>query len=457
MKRRSFGRGNSRENEKPVTQSDGHHQFDIQMDEIIPLKWQDTRWFWRDLRNLPGVRDWRVLSDTIFMLTSFPLGIAWFIVLVVGGTVGGALSWLGVGLLIWAWTIAILMWGAQIERARLRVFLNVEISDPLQWSDLRGNVAQKSWSYLRLPHVWRDAVYVLLLFPIGIIELSLVLIPFGFLMAPMTVPVMGRAVHNGWVVDTPFEALLSFIIGVILIVPFAFLINLAARLHGQFGMLMLGSSREEELSERVEVLTESRSAVMRAMHLERRRIERDLHDGVQQELVNLAMDLGRARDRMDTDPEGAREIIARAHEESKEVLTEMRELVRGIHPAVLTDRGLDAAISAIAGRMQIPVEVDVELSRRQPEEVEGTAYFVVSESLTNITKHSAATRARVHIAMRAGWLRITVTDNGRGGADPEQGTGMKGLRERIAALEGTFEFDSPVGEGTRIIVEIPCE
>jgi signal transduction histidine kinase len=221
-------------------------------------------------------------------------------------------------------------------------------------------------------------------------------------------------------------------------------------------LLLLGTSQEEKLTERVEELTESRSAVMRAMHMERRRIERDLHDGAQQRLVSLAMDLGRAREKLETDPEGARRIIDQSHEQAKEVLTEMRELVRGIHPAVLTDRGLDAAISAIAGRSPIPVEVDVRLKERLPEEVEGTAYFVIVEALTNVTRHSGATAAKVQVYRDGNWLRITVEDNGRGGADPAKGTGMRGLRDRIAALDGSFAFSSPEGRGTRISVEIPC-
>jgi signal transduction histidine kinase len=159
---------------------------------------------------------------------------------------------------------------------------------------------------------------------------------------------------------------------------------------------------------------------------------------------------------MDADPEGARKIIDESHEQAKQVLTEMRELVRGIHPAVLTDRGLDAAISAIAGRSPIPVQVDIQLRERLPEEVEGTAYFVVVESLTNIAKHSGATAARVSIMRDGNWLRITIEDNGRGGANLEHGSGMSGLRDRIAALDGSFAFTSPEGRGTRISVEIPC-
>jgi signal transduction histidine kinase len=234
------------------------------------------------------------------------------------------------------------------------------------------------------------------------------------------------------------------------------MINLGAIVHVEVAQKFLGNSVEEVLTERVEELTESRSAVMRAMHLERRRIERDLHDGAQQRLVSLAMELGLARDKMDTDMVAARKLIEESHEDAKLVLQELRELVRGIHPAVLTDRGLDAAISAVAGRSPIPVGVDVALQDRQPDEVEGTAYFVVVEALTNIAKHSGATEANVNIKREAGWLKVTVWDNGRGGADPERGSGIKGLRDRILALDGKFRLDSPIGKGTRIMVEIPC-
>jgi signal transduction histidine kinase len=219
---------------------------------------------------------------------------------------------------------------------------------------------------------------------------------------------------------------------------------------------LLAPSVEDVLIERVEELTESRSAVMRAMHLERRRIERDLHDGAQQRLVSLAMELGLAREKMESDPEGARKLLEASHEDAKLVLAELRDLVRGIHPAVLTDRGLDAAISAIAGRSPIPITVNVDLKRRLPEEVEGTAYFVVVEALTNVAKHSGATAARVSIRLQRGWLMLEISDNGRGGADPAAGSGLRGLRDRILALDGTFRIDSPAGKGTTVAVAIPA-
>ena len=427
--------------------------------ERLSLKLQDTGWLWSSIQSLPGVKSWRVLSDVIFCLTSFPIGLAFFLVAVIGGVLGVALSFVGVGVAILAWTFALMLWGAQIERSRLRAFLDVNVGEVHHWSLTTGNVASRTWQVLRSPQVWRDFLYMALLFPIGIIELGLVTWPLRFFWGPIVYFVFGQnqGVIWGIQITNPLIAIVVLALGIVMAVPVALLVNLVAKLHGQIGLMLLGTSHEEVLTERVEELTESRSAVMRAMHLERQRIERDLHDGAQQQLVALAMDLGRARDKMDTDPDGARLILDSSHERAKRVMTEMRELVRGIHPAVLTDRGLDAAVSAVAGRSPIPVDVAVHLNERLPEEVEGTAYFVVVEALTNASKHSGADRARVSIQRDGKWLRITVTDNGRGGANPELGTGMKGLRDRILALEGTFAFTSPVNQGTRITVEIPCE
>jgi signal transduction histidine kinase len=209
------------------------------------------------------------------------------------------------------------------------------------------------------------------------------------------------------------------------------------------------------LAERVDVLTKSRSGVMEAMLLERRRIERDLHDGAQQRLVALAMDLGMAKEKLRTDPAAAQRLVESSHEEAKRVLSDLRDLVRGIYPAVLTDRGLDAAISSVAGRSPVLVTVDVELPERPPEAVEATAYFVVVEALTNVAKHSGASEAKVWVRRVNDRLAIEVTDNGAGGADTKAGTGLGGLADRIAALDGQLTIDSPVGGPTRVRAEIP--
>lgn len=413
--------------------------------------------FWSKIRDLPGVRSWKILSDSLFLATSFAMGLCCFVVLTVLFVVGASLSIIGIGIPILVATFALVMYAAQLERSRIRVFMGVSIPSPYRDLPRDGNVFKRAWRIGRSSALWRDTVFLFLLLPIGIISLFLVSIPLTFLITPL-ITLMGgeNNVIVFWTVDSFGESIVALMVGAVLLVPMSMLINLAAIIHVDVAQKFLGNSVEEVLTGRVEELTESRSAVMRAMHLERRRIERDLHDGAQQRLVSLAMELGLAREKMETDVGAARKLLEESHEDAKLVLQELRELVRGIHPAVLTDRGLDAAISAVAGRSAIPVGVDVALRDRQPDEVEGTAYFVVVEALTNIAKHSGATEANVSIKREAGWLRVTVSDNGRGGADPNKGSGIRGLRDRILALDGKFRIESPVGKGTRIMVEIPC-
>ena len=413
--------------------------------------------FWLKLRELPGVRSWKILSDSLFLLTSFAFGLVSFVTLIILFAVGAALSVVIVGIPILVGTLALAMHLGQLERSRIRVFTGVNIPSPYQSYSHSGNFISRMWRTVRRSAVWRDTAFMLLLFPIGVISLFLVSIPISFVLAPLIALFGGdTTVLVFWNINSFGESIAATFVFAILILPISMLINLAAQVHVELAQRFLGTSVEEVLTERVEELTESRSAVMRAMHLERRRIERDLHDGAQQRLVSLAMQFGFAREKIGTDVEAAKKLIEESHEDAKLVLQELRELVRGIHPAVLTDRGFDAAISAVAGRSRIPVEVDVELTGRQPDEVEGTAYFVVVEALTNIAKHSGATVANVNIKRESGWLKVTVEDNGKGGANPENALGLKGLRDRILALDGKFQFDSPIGKGTRIYVEIPC-
>ncbi len=423
------------------------------------MKWawvQQTEQLWQQIHDIPLVRQWKILNDSIFLLISFVIGLGYFIGFVVMASLGFSLLVLGIGVVILAALAALSIAVAQIERLRIRVFLGVDIPWPYRALDLQGNKLAQGWKILKTPFVWRDIAYLLLLFPVGILELVLVLFPWPYLLAPVVTLFGGTTVANGWVISNFGEGIVAGIVGLILAVPVAIGINFVARLHGQMGQWLLSPTSEEVLTGRVEELTESRSAVMRAMHLERRRIERDLHDGAQQRLVALAMELGLAREKMETDVDAARQLLDEAHEDAKATLAELRDLVRGIHPAVLTDRGLDAAISAIAGRSPVPVAVNVALDRRQPDEVEGTAYFVVVEALTNIARHSGATRADVSIRRESGWLKITVSDNGRGGADPVKGSGLRGLKDRIEALDGRFRLTSPAGKGTVLEVEIPC-
>jgi signal transduction histidine kinase len=218
---------------------------------------------------------------------------------------------------------------------------------------------------------------------------------------------------------------------------------------------LLGPSRTEELAHRVEELAQTRAGAVDAADTERRRLERDLHDGTQQRLVSLAMNLGMARAETST-VEEAHQAIAEAHEEAKAALTELRNLVRGLHPPVLEDRGLAAALSGLAARMPIPVRLTVDVPSRPPATIEAVAYFVVSEGLTNITKHAQASQAEVIVQRTGDRLHVIISDDGAGGADPAFGTGLAGLAKRAASVDGTFEIASPAGGPTLLTVDLPC-
>ncbi|MEV0390064.1 histidine kinase [Nonomuraea sp. NPDC050643] len=219
---------------------------------------------------------------------------------------------------------------------------------------------------------------------------------------------------------------------------------------------LLGPSRSE-LGQRIETLTESRAGVIDAADAERRRIERDLHDGAQQRLVSLAMNLGLARATLTDLPEPAREAIERAHEEAKQALKELRDFVRGLHPAVLNDQGLDAALSGVAARAPFPVRLRVDIERRTTPTIEAVAFFTVSEALTNIAKHAAATKAEVNVRREHDRLHVLVYDDGCGGARMDGGSGLRGLAQRIHSVDGSLRLSSPLGGPTTIEVDLPCE
>jgi signal transduction histidine kinase len=213
--------------------------------------------------------------------------------------------------------------------------------------------------------------------------------------------------------------------------------------------------REVELGERLVEVTRSRARLVDAFELERRRIERDLHDGAQQRLIALTVALGMARLDLPSDSAAA-EHVSTAHEQAKQALTELRELSRGVHPQVLTDRGLPAAVDDAAGRSPVVVDVDVALPRRLPGTVEVTAYFAVCEALANVAKHSRATRASVRGRLMDDVLVVEVHDDGVGGADPAAGGGLTGLADRIAVVDGRLLLSSPPGGPTLLRMELPC-
>jgi signal transduction histidine kinase len=215
----------------------------------------------------------------------------------------------------------------------------------------------------------------------------------------------------------------------------------------------LGPSHQGELERRIAQLATSRAEVMDAVHDERRRIERDLHDGVQQRLVALGMLIGRAR--RHRDPEHAGELLLQAHEETRRALAELREVAWRVYPAVLDEAGLRAALESVVERSPLPVALAYEVARPQPRPVETVVYFVVSEAVTNVVKHAGATRMDVRVVLTGGELSVMVTDDGAGGADP-RGSGLTGLASRVAALDGRFAVHSPPGGPSVVAAELPC-
>jgi signal transduction histidine kinase len=213
--------------------------------------------------------------------------------------------------------------------------------------------------------------------------------------------------------------------------------------------------RARQLHERVDDLRVARRRVIDAADAERRRIERDLHDGAQQRLVAMTLTLRLAEARVGSDPDGAAKLIAQARQEAENAIAELRELARGIHPALLSDRGLGPALDALAARAPVPVEIcGVPPGRLRPA-VEAAAYYVTAEALTNVAKYAQANEACVELELENGSLRLQIRDDGVGGADPSSGSGISGLRDRVEALDGSLEVDSPPGCGTKLIVEIP--
>jgi signal transduction histidine kinase len=221
------------------------------------------------------------------------------------------------------------------------------------------------------------------------------------------------------------------------------------------GIALENARLQAELRARLLELKESRARVIEATDTERRRLERDLHDGAQQRLVAISLELGRLEERAESDP-GMKEAIERTKREAEESLRELRELARGIHPALVTDHGLAVALEALIARAPIRVGLDVDLDSRLPEPVEVAIYYTVSECLTNVAKYARASATTVAVSRDSGQVVVEVTDDGVGGANTEGGSGLRGLADRVEALDGRLRVWSPPGRGTRVRAEIPC-
>ncbi len=254
---------------------------------------------------------------------------------------------------------------------------------------------------------------------------------------------------------------LAFLLAAVAVVAAVAILVFAPALDAAIDRWLLSPSPTAALQHQVSALADARQGAVSSAQTERHRIERDLHDSVQPRLVSLAMTIGLAQTKLDTDLPAAKTLIAEAHDDAKNALVELRNVVRGIAPTILADRGLDAALSSVVQRSVVPTTLNVHLPRRLPDEVESVAYFVVAEALTNIAKHAHATQAVVTVRLdeAANQLHVTVFDDGRGGAgitDDDNATGLRGLEERVRAARGTFTVSSPTTGPTIVTAVLPC-
>jgi len=333
---------------------------------------------------------------------------------------------------------------ARAERWRLRLVDLDPLPDPHARPPRSGRFARlRSW--LGEAATWRELGYMVLSM-LALWWIDLLVLSFS-----IGIPIV---CFYEAVISPNADRWVALACGLILPAFFAYPLTAWAGARAAIARAVL-APREAELGRQVVELTRSRKRLVDAFEVERRRIERDLHDGAQQRLVALNMTLGLAR--LDASPGSAVAVrLEEAHGQAKQVLEELRELIRGVHPQILTDRGLAAAIDEIASRSPVPVDVDIVLPGRLAPAAEATAYFVVSEALTNVARHSGAARARVHGRTGADQLIVEVRDDGRGGAHPADGSGLSGLADRVAAVGGKLILSSPPGGPTLIRVELPC-
>jgi signal transduction histidine kinase len=352
---------------------------------------------------------------------------------------------------------------ANYHRRTAADWFGVDIAVPYRpWP---GHLAywQQAPTLLKDPATWRDLLWCLLapvFFAWGLLPMAMLVNGFeGVVLVPALSPFMDsyRYIGSFWLPGP------AAVMSPLAVVEGALLITLALiyspRLmhwRAEFARTFLGPTRAAALTLRVEHLTVTRSAAVDAQASELRRIERDLHDGAQARLVAVGLSIGLAEELIRTNPEAAQQLLTEARLASDEALDELRSLVRGIHPPVLAERGLDGAIRAVALTLPLPVDVDIELPGRAPEPVETAAYFAVAEALANVVKHSKARRAWVRLRHIKGQLRIVVGDDGVGGADPSRGSGLRGVQRRLSAHDGTLDAASPRGGPTVLTMEVPC-
>ncbi|MFI6340876.1 sensor histidine kinase [Streptomyces sp. NPDC050535] len=409
-------------------------------------------------------RSWREFG---YVLLSLPLGILMFTYAVTMFALGAGLLVTFLGIPVLAGMLAGCRGFGSLERARARRLLGVEVAAPEPLRMRKQGAMAWMGAVLKSGASWRHLLYAVVQFPWSVFSFvvalnfwvygwALLTYPLWFWIFPMYggqdgLQLYGDDSHSIYL-NNPFEITVTAMVGLLFTMASPWIVRGLTTVDRVMVRGLLGPSK---LATRVVELESDRGIVVDTAAADLRRIERDLHDGAQARLVALAMDLGLAKEKLTEDPEEAARMVGEAHGEVKTALQELRDLARGIHPAVLTDRGLDAALSSVASRCTVPVQVEVDLPARPAPAIEGIAYFTVSELLQNVSKHSRATRATVDVWRVENRLMLQVTDNGVGGADGSAGSGLAGLTERLGAVDGILVVDSPVGGPTRITAELP--
>jgi len=412
------------------------------------------------IRDLVSPRTWLAY---IHLITGLVIGLASTVAAIVLLAVGICTLPLAlIGVPILGFTMRCAGWFAWFERTRFGFFLGKGIGS---WP--ASARAGYRWGLVPRRHMyaeratWGELGYALARLPASVIAVVLSMLAWSMSLVLITLPLYNAALPAGGAQigdvvlrGTPVLAA-SVVLGVLLLLASPAVTRGLAAVDAALAGLLLAP--RSDLAARVTELEISREKVVDAAEAERRRIERDLHDGAQQRLVALAMELGRAKAKFADDVDAARDLVDQAHTEAKAALTELRDLVRGVHPPVLTDRGLDAALSGLAARCPVHTDVSVDMPVRPKGSVEAVAYFVVAEALTNVAKHSRATHANVVVEGHGypGTLSIVISDDGIGGADPA-GEGLSGLAGRVAGVDGTLTVESPSGGPTIISAVLPC-
>jgi signal transduction histidine kinase len=371
-------------------------------------------------------------------------GIAFFVVVNVVGWTTFGLLFIGVGFLLIGVFFRIVDALAGVER-RLASIVDVDIParpvKPIKGLGLRAALDVERW---------RQLAFLLLNLPLAIVLFSI-----GSFAYSLVVRLVAFDFGDGLFSFNPFVGIVGWAVAAVALGAAPRLAVLLARLKSQITSWFLGPDRLAAAERRVTTLASQRQDILDAVASERRRIERNLHDGVQQQLVAIGLDLGMAEHHLDADPARARELIVSARHKVQGSIGEMRQIGRGLHPAILEDRGIDAALSAIVSNASIPISVHVDPDLELSTDVAETVYFVVNEALANVMKHAKARVASVHVTRVGNDVRFTIHDDGIGGVDPSQGTGIAGIRARINAVDGTGTVTSPPGGPTTVVVQIP--